>query len=333
MTLAALNADKHQMHRKPIRCIEDDVHRRRANVTRQLARGTADAGEQHGRDACGFWSQKLTGVRWLQSVGWKQTPASHTHTPRNGQRTTESAAWRKRWRRHASPAATPSLAPRPKLVPAGSKGQSAKTLCPSVHPGAIMQGDVGCTFARPFGPTSSRATPGARPSAAGDDAACNQVVMDISIGCCHSFIPMPTPNAVVAAVATLQSGASRQIAELQLASPPRSSFTRRSLWPKCLRLAEIDTRRLPRLDARRRAAAADEHTPLCLCAAPLSTPAWTAISPVHLDRLDSWTRSRTLPFTRWLRAFVWGGIGSECHFVAPTLPGPPPLLVLRQRGS
>lgn len=80
MTLAALNADKHQMHCKPIRCIEDDVHRRRANVTRQLARGTADAGEQHGRDACGFWSQKLTGVRWLRSVGWKQTPASHTHT-------------------------------------------------------------------------------------------------------------------------------------------------------------------------------------------------------------------------------------------------------------
>lgn len=99
MTLAALNADKHQMHRKPIRCIEDDVHRRRANVTRQLARGTADAGEQHGRDACGFWSQKLTGVRWLQSVGWKQTPASHTHTPRNGQRTTESAAWRSGCRR------------------------------------------------------------------------------------------------------------------------------------------------------------------------------------------------------------------------------------------
>lgn len=99
-------------------------------------------------------------------------------------------------------------------------------------------------------------------------------------------IPMPTPNAAVAAVATLQSGASRRIAELQLASPPRSSFTRRSLWPKCPRLAKIDTRRLPRLDARRRAAAADEHMPLCLCAAPLSAPAWTAISPVHLDRLD-----------------------------------------------
>ncbi len=218
MTLAALNADKHQMHRKPIRCIEDDVHRRRANVTRQLARGTADAGEQHGRDACGFWSQKLTGVRWLQSVGWKQTPASHTHTPRNGQQDNRvgSVAVRcrrvdlpacgghavpigdvrtrrllflldsKRWRRHASPAATPSLAPRPKLVPAGSKGQSAKTLCPSVHRArSCKETSAARSLVHSARDLSSRATPGARPSAAGDDAACNQVVMDISIGCCH----------------------------------------------------------------------------------------------------------------------------------------------------
>ncbi|SPO44792.1 uncharacterized protein PSANT_02478 [Moesziomyces antarcticus] len=399
--MAALDDDKHQMHCKPVRCIEDDVHRQRANVTRQLARRLADGGEQRRGDACGFWRKKLTGVRWLRSVGWKQTPVSHT--THNGQQTTESAAWRTVGQRVDLPRVVPTPYPSAMRGRAGAFPAQQQKVASARIPGshteprehaqnwyrqaapdsiarrrhqhaqtqqAMMRRTTRLSWISASVAAIVRAWASSAPSAAlpivlakhtqGRQSTCKarsnhswgghavfgaqgvhgkdgprqpskqrgasaprqrfpciggakarRLVAQTGVRArvaapdephresvdlaprptalarsSVASIPMPTPNAAVAAVATLQSGASRQIAELQLASPPRSSFTRRSLWPKCPRLAKIDTRRLPRLDARRRAAAADEHMPLCLCAAPLSAPAWTAISPVHLDRLD-----------------------------------------------